>query len=120
MSGAPAVVIEGASGPARRTLRIETGRMARFLGLMRDRLALLGDGEIDAVERFCDAAGLVRLVQAPPEGGALVLLAVPSLRMLHFLDRIGCAPWAALAVAFAGVEVPPEAGEVDDLLARAF
>ncbi|WP_444460063.1 hypothetical protein [Rhodobacter capsulatus] len=73
-------------------LRIETGRMARFLGLMRDRLALLGDGEIDAVERFCDAAGLVRLVQGPPEGGALVLLAVPSLRMLHFLDRIGCAP----------------------------
>ena len=40
--------------------------------------------------------------------------------MLHFLDRIGCAPWAAMAVAFAGVDVPPEAGEVDDLLARAF
>lgn len=108
------------SGTARMALRIETGRMARFLGLMRDRLALLGDGEIDAVERFCDAAGLVRLVQAPPEGGAPVLLAVPSLRMLHFLDRIGCAPWAALAVAFAGVDVPPETGEVDDLLARAF
>ncbi|MFD2175930.1 hypothetical protein, partial [Rhodobacter lacus] len=95
-------------------------RMVRFLDLVRERLALIGDGEIDALERFCDGGGLVRLVQVAPEGGALVLLAVPSLRMLHFLDRFDCAPWAALAQAFAGVDVPPEVTEADDLLARAF
>ncbi|MBZ4023266.1 hypothetical protein CKO11_12435 [Rhodobacter sp. TJ_12] len=101
-------------------MRIETGRMVAFLDLIRAGLAGFGDGEIEAIDRFCDYAGLVRLVQMEPEAGALVLLAVPSLRMLHFLERFDCAPWAAFAQAYAGVALPPELGDVESLLARAF
>ncbi|SOC11386.1 hypothetical protein SAMN05877809_105273 [Rhodobacter sp. JA431] len=120
MAGFVPMLIDGPSGQARMGLRIETERMVAFLDLIRAALDGFGDGEIEAIDRLCDYAGLIRLVQVEPEAGKLVLLAVPSLRLLHFLDRFDCAPWAAMAQAYAGISIPPELSDVDSLLARAF
>lgn len=89
-------------------VRVEVAPMRAFLAEMVPQIGALGDGVIEAVDQFCDHAGMVRLVQLEPEGPVLRLLVVPSLRMLGFLERIGAGPWPVYARAFAGFEIPPE------------
>ena len=89
-------------------VRVEVAPMQAFLAEMVPLIGVLGDGAIEATDQFCDHAGMVRLVQLEPEGGVLRLMAVPSLRMLGFLERIGAGPWPVYARSFAGVEIPPE------------